>query len=133
MLVTLIPFPIPIGINSHARGTPLRPFLYYAAEDFIAVDGLQDREFRVRYNARYNTSKAFRRLFVYLTLWWVLGVCVYIGCLSAIIWTLEFHYAFGLSFGVLFSYILVWAAGTYLWIQKETARERRAFKAANKC
>jgi hypothetical protein len=46
MLVTLIPFRIPIGINSHEMGTPLRPFIYYATEDFIAVDGLQDREFR---------------------------------------------------------------------------------------
>ncbi|KAE8450501.1 hypothetical protein EG329_006231 [Mollisiaceae sp. DMI_Dod_QoI] len=47
MVATLIPIPTPIGINSHARGTPLRPFIYYAAEDFIAVDGLQDREFRI--------------------------------------------------------------------------------------
>lgn len=32
------PFTLPIGINSHARGSKLRPFIYYAAEDFIAVD-----------------------------------------------------------------------------------------------
>jgi hypothetical protein len=56
----------------------------YAAEDFIAVDGLQDREFRVRYNARYNSSKAFRRMFLVLTFWWISGVFVYLGCLSAI-------------------------------------------------
>jgi hypothetical protein len=63
MLITFIPFPIPIGINSHARGSPLRPFIYYAAEDFIAVDGLQDREFRVRYNTRWSHSKGFRNMF----------------------------------------------------------------------
>jgi hypothetical protein len=42
MLVTLllVNINIPIGINSHARATRLRPFIYYAAEDFIAVDGL---------------------------------------------------------------------------------------------
>lgn len=123
MVVTLIPVKIPIGINSHARGTALRPFIYYAAEDFIAVDGLQDRGFRVRYNARYDSSKAFRRMFVGLTLWWIFGICVYIGCLSAVIWTLEFHYAFGSSLGVLFAYIIIWAAVSYYWVQIEMDRQ----------
>jgi hypothetical protein len=127
MLITLIPFKIPIGINSHARGSPLRPFIYYAAEDFIAVDGLQDREFRIRYNARYNSSKAFRRMLTVLTLWWLLGVCVYLGCLSAVIWTLEFHYAFGLSLGVLFTYITIWATVSYWWVQIKMDQERKAY------
>ncbi|GIJ92118.1 hypothetical protein Asppvi_011094 [Aspergillus pseudoviridinutans] len=131
MLITLIPIKIPIGINSHARGTRLRPFIYYAAEDFIAVDGLQDREFRIRYNARYDLSKAFRRMFLSLTVWWICGVCVYLGCLSAIIWTLEFHYAFGLSLGVLFAYIIIWAAGSYLWLRIEMDRERKAHEISN--
>lgn len=133
MIATLIPFPIPVGINSHARGTALRPFIYYAAEDFIAVDCLQDREFRTRYNERYESSKSFRRLFIFLTLWWLCGVCVYLGCLSAVIWTLEFHYAFGLSFGILFSYILIWAAVTYFWVQAEMAREKKEMENASKC
>ncbi|TVY67450.1 hypothetical protein LSUE1_G010251 [Lachnellula suecica] len=128
MIITLIPFPIPYGINSHARGTPMRPFIYYAAEDFIAVDGLQDREFRVRYNARYDSSKPFRRLFVYLTLWWIFGVFVYIGCLSAVIWNLEFHYAFGTSLGVLFSWIILWAIVSYLWVGIEMDRQRKAYE-----
>jgi hypothetical protein len=91
MLITLIPIKVPIGINSHVRGTRLRPFIYYAAEEFIAVDGLQDRELPVRCNARYNSPKVFRRMFLILNLWWVFGVLVYLGCVSAIIWTLEFH------------------------------------------
>ncbi|GAD92894.1 hypothetical protein MYCGRDRAFT_96123 [Paecilomyces variotii No. 5] len=119
---------IPIGINSQPRGSALRPFIYYAAEDFIAVDGLQDREFRVRYNDRYETNKMFRQFFFYLTLWWLLGVCVYIGCVSAVIWTLPFHYAFGLSLGVLFAYIAVWAAVTYGWTIIEMKREHRAYE-----
>ena len=128
MLITeLFPFvTLPIGINSQPRGTKLRPFIYYAAEDFIAVDGLQDREFRVRYNERYENNKAFRNMFRYLTWWWLLGVCVYIGSVSAVIWTLEFHYAFGLSLGVLFSYIAIWAAVSYLWVRIEIEREHRA-------
>ncbi|KAL1859863.1 hypothetical protein Plec18167_006335 [Paecilomyces lecythidis] len=119
---------IPIGINSQPRGSALRPFIYYAAEDFIAVDGLQDREFRVRYNDRYETNKMFRQFFFYLTLWWLFGVCVYIGCVSAVIWTLPFHYAFGLSLGVLFAYIAVWAAVTYGWTIIEMKREHRAYE-----
>lgn len=129
VITTCHPFKIPIGINSHARGSGLRPFIYYAAEDFIAVDGLQDREFRIRYNERYESNKAFRRMFLYLTIWWILGVCVYIGCVSAVIWTCEFHIAFGLSLGVLFAYIAVWAAVSYVWVRIEIAREHKAFEA----
>ncbi|PQE13115.1 beta-glucosidase 1 precursor protein [Rutstroemia sp. NJR-2017a BBW] len=127
MVITLIPFKLPIGIDSQPRGTRMRPFIYYAAEDFIAVDGLQDREFRRRYNARYDSSKGFRRMFLVLTIWWIFGVLVYLGCLSAVIWTLEFHYAFGLSLGVLFAYLLTWALVSYYWVQVVMNREKRAF------
>ncbi|KAM0723677.1 hypothetical protein Q7P37_000665 [Cladosporium fusiforme] len=129
VITTLHPFNIPIGINSHARGSGLRPFIYYAAEDFIAVDGLQDREFRIRYNERYERSKSFRQMFVWLTLWWELGVLIYIGCLSAIIWNVEFHIAFGLSFGLLFSWIIMWAFCSWLYVQWEMNRQRKAFEA----
>lgn len=132
MLVTTVyPFKIPIGINSQARGTALRPFIYYAAEDFVAVDGLQDREFRVRYNERYQNSKPFRQLFVNLTLWWMLGVLVYIGSVSAVIWTCPFHIAFGLCFGILFSYIACWAVCTILYVNYEMAREKKAYKSGD--
>ena len=134
MLLTLIPIEIPIGINSHARGTRMRPFIYYAAEDFIAVDGLQDREFRARYNARYDGSKAFRRMFLVLTFWWMLGVLVYLGCVSAVIWTLEFHHAFGTSLGVLFAYILIWAGVSYWWVNIDMDRQRKAYeRGVSKC
>lgn len=125
---TLHPFNIPIVINSQPHGTPLRPFIYYAAEDFMAVDGLQDREFRTRYNDRYETNPMFRRFFFNLTLWWTLGVCVYIGSVSAVIWTLEFHYAFGLSLGLLFSYIACWAIVTFVWTKIEMKREHEAYE-----
>ena len=81
-----------------------------------------------RYNERYEASKPFRRMFVYLTLWWELGVCVYIGAVSAIIWTLEFHYAFGLSLGILFAYIAIWAATTYLYVMWEMKRQDKAYE-----
>lgn len=127
-ITTCLPFKIPVGINSHARGSGLRPFIYYAAEDFIAVDGLQDREFRVRYNDRYNNNASFRKMFRDLTLWWMLGVCIYIGSVSAVIWTVPFHIAFGLSFGVLFSYIAVFAGTTFLYVKYEIARQHRCLR-----
>lgn len=130
MVITLIPVKIPIGINSQARGTTLRPFMFYAAEDFIAVDGLQDREFRIRYNARYDSSKAFRRMFLCLTLWWIFGVMSYIGAVSVVVWTVEFHVAFGLSLGVLFTYIILWAIVSYLWVQIEMDRQKKAFESS---
>lgn len=123
MVFTLFPIPIPVGINSHARGGGIRPFIYYAAEDFIAVDGLQDREFRIRYNARYENSPHFRRMFVMLTIWWIIGVCVYITCLSAVVWCVEFHYAFGLSLGILFAYIATWAGTSYAFVMWENKYE----------
>lgn len=129
-ITAFIPFKIPIGINSHARGSTIRPFIYYAAEDFMAVDGLQDREFRVRYNDRYETNRMFRRFFKYLTLWWLLGCCTYIGAMSAIIWThVPFHYAFGAMLGLLFGYIAIWAATTYFWVLYEMKREHKAYEA----
>lgn len=131
MLITLIPFPIPIGIDSERRGLPLRPFVYYAAEDMIAVDCLQDREFRVRFNIRYETSIAFRNLFVHLTLWWFFGVCVYIGCLSAIIWTVQFHIEFGLSLGVLFGFLILWALVSCFWVRYSVCRQAKHERATS--
>jgi hypothetical protein len=127
-LVTLIPFRIPYGINSDPRGSRLKPLVYYAAEDFIAVDGWQGREFRQRFKDRYEASKMFRRFFLWLQVWWCLGASIYVGVLGAIIWNLEFEYAFGVSFGVLFSYITIWASTTFVWVKWEMHREKRAFE-----
>lgn len=66
-------------------------------------------------------------MFLYLTIWWIFGVCVYIGAVSAVIWTLEFHIAFGLSLGVLFGYIAVWAGASALYVKWEIAREHKMF------
>lgn len=123
MLATIIPFTIPIGIDSNPRGTRIRPFIYYACEDFIAVDGLQDREFRARYNLRYETSRPFRCMMFHLTLFWLFGICLYLGCLSAIIWTLPFHLSFGLSFGVLFAWIFTWLILSYRYFQVNVNRQ----------
>jgi hypothetical protein len=61
-------------------------------------------------------------------MWWILGVGVYIGGVSVVIWCCEFHTAFGLSLGVLFGYIVIWAVGSYGFVQWEMEREHRAYE-----
>ena len=111
-------------------------------------------------------------MFLALTFWWITGVLVYLGCLSAIgtssiinsgfyidcfqftyacrywfflthasfvsdiemqltqfiVWTLDFHYAFGASLGVLFTYIIIWAAMSYFWVKIDMERQRKAYE-----
>lgn len=123
-LLSLIPFKLPVRVNSEERGTRMQPLVYYAAEDFFAVDGWLKNEFRVKYRRRYATSIMFRKMIFEITLWWIAGILVYIGCLSAVIWNNPFHVAFGLSLGVLFAFIILWAITTYVYIQLALERER---------
>lgn len=122
--LSLIPFKLPVRVNSEEKGTTMQPLVYYAAEDFFAVDGWQRRDFRVRYKERYWSSIMFRKMIFEITVWWVAGIMVYIGCLSAVIWRNPFHVAFGLSLGLLFAFIIIWAICTYVYIQIALERER---------
>lgn len=123
-LLSLIPFKLPVRVNSDKAGSTMQPLVYYAAEDFFAVDGWLKNEFRVKYRARYANSIMFRKMILEITLWWISGIMVYIGCLSAVIWRLPFSIAFGVSLGVLFSFIIIWAISTYVYIQLALERER---------
>lgn len=124
-LFSLIPFKTPVRIDSEPKGHRMRPLVYYAAEDFFAVDGWQKKEFRARYRQRYDTSIMFQKMIFELTVWWCSGIIVYIGCLSAIIWNTAFEVAFGLSLGLLFSFIISWSIMTYIYIQIALERERK--------
>ena len=53
---------------------------------------------------------------------------VYVGCVSAVIWTLPFNIAFELSLGVLFTYIAIWAGCIVVWVKWEIEREHKAFE-----
>lgn len=125
-VITLFPFKLPIRVDSDPAGSRVQPLIYYAAEDFMAVDGCQGREFRRRYRARYQVSASFRRMILELTLFWIAGCTIYIGCVSAVIWNLDFEFAFGTTFGLLFFWIILWALITFLWIQFHTSRARKA-------
>ncbi|POS68982.1 hypothetical protein DHEL01_v212625 [Diaporthe helianthi] len=124
-LFSLIPFKTPVRIDSDPKGHRMRPLVYYAAEDFFAVDGWQKKEFRARYRQRYDTSIMFQKMIFELTVWWCSGIIVYIGCLSAIIWNTPFEVAFGLSLGLLFAFIISWSIMTYIYIQIALERERK--------
>lgn len=123
-LLSLIPFKSPVRINSEPAGHTMRPLVFYAAEDFFAVDGWQKKDFRRRYRERYESSIMFRKMIFEITVWWCSGFMVYLGCLSAVIWANPFHVAFGLSLGVLFGFIITWAVCTYIYVQLALERER---------
>lgn len=125
-IITLFAFKLPIRVDSDPAGSRVQPLIYYAAEDFIAVDGCQGREFRRRFRARYQVSASFRRMILHLTLFWIAGCTIYLGCLSAVIWNLQFEFAFGLTLGLLFFWILLWSVLTYIWIHIQMADPRRS-------
>ncbi|WYZ33928.1 hypothetical protein EsH8_I_000204 [Colletotrichum jinshuiense] len=126
--LTLIPIKLPFRINSDPKGSRLKPIVYYAAEDFFAVDGAQNREFRRKYVARYQKSKMFRKMILELTLFWMGGCTAYIGYVAAIIWNLEFEHAFGTSLGVLFGWIIIWGVTAKFWIDWSIKREKKWWK-----
>lgn len=127
-VLTLVPFKIPVRVDSEPRGTRVLPLVYYAAEDFMAVDGCQGRGFRTRYRARYAESRMFRRMIFQLNMFWIAGVAIYLGCVSAVIWKLPFEFAFGSSLGVLFFWVILWAILTYVWVRVALIREMKWYK-----
>lgn len=127
-IVTLVPFKVPVRIDSEPAGSRLYPLVYYAAEDFMAVDAVQGREFRVRYRARYRESPMFRQMIRDLNLFWIGGCTVYLGCVSAVVWNLSFEFAFGVTLGVLFFWVILWAFLTWVWVQLALIREARWYR-----
>lgn len=123
-IITLLPIRLPIRINDDPKGSRIKPILYYAAEDFISVDNFQGRKFRKRFRQRYEANPKIRTMILHLTLFWIGGICLYLGCIGAIIWSLEFEIAWGLSLGVMFMWILTWAGSTGLWVRTVVEREK---------
>ncbi|KAJ0158630.1 hypothetical protein CTA2_11178 [Colletotrichum tanaceti] len=126
--LTLIPIKIPFRINSDPKGTRLKPIVYYAAEDFFAVDGAQNREFRKRYVERYDKSMMFQKMILELTLFWIGGCTCFIGYVAAMIWNLEFERAFGSTLGVMFGWIIIWGVAARFWIEYAIKREEKWWK-----
>lgn len=131
-IITLFPFKIPVRVDSDPVGTPVRPLVYYAAEDFMAVDAWQGRSFRRKYRARYDSSPMFRRMILELTWFWIIGCSIYLGCLSAIIWNLPFEYAFGSSLGLLFGWLIIWVSLMSIGVKWGLKREAKWVEAMQK-
>jgi hypothetical protein len=125
--VSAIPFRLPCRVSSDQKGERCKPFVYYVIEDFVAVDAGQMRGYREELQARWNASPIFRRLLWDLNMWWMVGGAVFTSALAGITWGLSFEIAYGLSFGVLFLWIGIWALGTWWWVRRELWREREWF------
>jgi hypothetical protein len=121
--ISAFPFRLPCRVSSNAKGERCKPFVYYVIEDFVAVDAGQMRGYREELRERWNASPVFRRLIWDVNLWWIAGGVVFTGSLAGITWGCSFNVAYGLSFGVLFVWIGIWALGTWWWVGGELRRE----------
>jgi hypothetical protein len=50
---------LPIRCSSDAKGTPMKPAVFYVVEDIAAVDFLEGRAYRYTINARYVTPRSY--------------------------------------------------------------------------
>lgn len=125
--ISMVPFRLPFRVSSDARGERCKPFVYYIIEDFIAVDAQQMRRYREELQTRYRASPLFRRLLWDINMWWTVGGVVFIGALAGMTWGLEFDVAYGLSFGLLFVWIGLWALGSWWWVKRCLRVEREWF------
>jgi hypothetical protein len=121
--VSAVPFKLPFRVSSDEKGMRCKPFVYYVIEDFIAVDAGQMRGYREELRERWIASPGFRRLIWDVNMWWTVGGVVFTGALAGITWGLDFNVAYGLSFGILFLWIGIWAGLTWLWVRRELGRE----------
>lgn len=117
--VSAVPFKLPFRVSSDAKRERCKPFVYYVIEDFVAVDAGQMWGFRERLKTRWNASPVFRRLLYVLNLWWMVGGVVFIGALAGMTWGLSFNIAYGLSLGLLFVWIGIWALATWWWVERQ--------------
>jgi hypothetical protein len=124
---SLFPFKLPFRVSSDAKGESCKPFTYYVIEDFVAVDAGQGKGYREELKERWNTSPVFRRMIWDVNLWWTIGGVIFIAALAGVTWGCDFDTAYGLSFGVLFIWIGVWALVTWLWVNRNLRVEREWF------
>jgi hypothetical protein len=126
--ISMVPFRLPFRVSSDAKGVRCKPFTYYVIEDFVAVDAAQMRPYREELMERWNASPVFRAMIWEVNLWWTVGGVVFTGALAGITWGCDFNVAYGLSFGVLFIWIGVWAAFTWWWVKVGLRKERVWFE-----
>jgi hypothetical protein len=125
--VSMIPFKLPCRVSSDAKGELCKPFVYYIVEDFVAVDAGQKRAYRKELMARWKASPVFRQIIWDINLWWTTGGVAFIAALAALTWAVEFNIAYGVSFGLLFVWIGIWALCSWIWVARGLRRERNWF------
>lgn len=125
--ISMIPFPLPFRVSSDAKGERCKPFVYYVIEDFMAVDTGMKRKYREELRARWNASQIFRTMIWQINLWWTVGGAIFMGALAAMTWKLDFEIAYGLSFGLIFLWMGLWALGTLFWMLRGLEKEQQWF------
>ena len=125
--------PSPVRLSSDPTNTPVKPFVYYVVEDFMAVDCKQGRPWREACRARWLASEPFRKLMWDLTLFWGVGGVVFTGVLAVFTWATPFSFAYGASFVWLFLWMMLWVALSLPFVVRALRHERQWFDAQQAC
>ncbi|KAH7314273.1 hypothetical protein BKA65DRAFT_571560 [Rhexocercosporidium sp. MPI-PUGE-AT-0058] len=118
----------PFRVSSVAKGEYLRPALFTLIEDVVAVDGNGGSAYRVKLNTRYEASRDFRRLLVFMTWFWMVpSLLVAVATSVVVFWPhllqRDFAYIIGWSAPAVF--VTFWAAVTILIVQFALRKEKR--------
>lgn len=130
-LVSLFKVKCPFWMSSDAPGTPMKPGVFYLFEDIGAVDFRHGKEFRRQLHARYNASPVYRDLMWWETVFWVYGCTVYFAITAAVNWTTPFWFSYGFILGLLFLWLVSWAAMS-IFIAKYFHRKEERWLALKK-
>lgn len=77
----------PFRVSSIRKGEYLRPALFTLIEDVVAVDGNGGSGYRVNLRARYEASRDFRHLLVFMTWFWMVpSLLVAVATSMVIFW-----------------------------------------------
>ncbi|PVH71916.1 hypothetical protein DL98DRAFT_434271 [Cadophora sp. DSE1049] len=118
----------PFRVSSVAKGEYLRPALFTLIEDVVAVDGNGGSGYRVRLNARYEASRDFRRLLVFMTWFWMVpSLLVAVATSAVIFWPhlLQRDLAYVIGWSAPAVFITSWATVTIPIVQSALNKEKR--------
>ncbi|KAF8851765.1 hypothetical protein BDZ45DRAFT_601020, partial [Acephala macrosclerotiorum] len=115
----------PVRLSSIPRKGEMRPAIYLIIEDVTAVDGGGGTAYRERLDKRYQASAHFRRLLIFLSLFWSVPA-VFIGS-TTVIFVLKAERSVGYVLGwvIPFFWGAIWGAITVIFVKYQLALERQ--------
>ncbi|KAL5318209.1 hypothetical protein ACEPPN_013268 [Leptodophora sp. 'Broadleaf-Isolate-01'] len=118
----------PFRVSSIRKGEYLRPALFTLIEDVVAVDGNGGSGYRVNLRARYEASRDFRHLLVFMTWFWMVpSLLVAVATSMVIFWPnlLSRDLAYVIGWSAPAAFITIWAVFTILIVQSALQKEKR--------